>query len=387
MPLFEPARVREIRGEMDRRQYAILPEVDLPQRYFRLPAKGSADILLRPLADGSGCIVLMEEGVEYLDTREDLRECFAHRAANGWRPLMVLTPGTPEAVLRQVDLLLGLTGAEPQVPVQPATRELTAPAPEPEAKPADHAERFGADLVAQARRGRLPQALFRGAETASTIRILSKQGKNAVCLVGEAGVGKTAVVEQLAIEIASGEVPPSLRAARILDVNLSYVAAGAVHQNEFEGRLKEIIEMARADARVILFFDELHTICRQGSDASQMVKSDLGRGRIHCIGATTPTEFRAIEADAALARRFQVVRVNELSRDQTLTVLEQSCARLEQHHQVRLSPEMLAAAVDLSVRYTPHRRLPDKALDLLDEACASARLRAGHHDLLEGRER
>lgn len=145
--------------------------------------------------------------------------------------------------------------------------------------------------------------------------------------------------------------------------------------------------MARADARVILFFDELHTICRQGSDASQMVKSDLGRGRIHCIGATTPTEFRVIEADAALARRFQVVRINELSRDQTLTVLERGCARLEQHHQVRLSPEVLAAAVDLSVRYAPHRRLPDKALDLLDEACASAHLRAVHHDVSEGRER
>src|ERR1019366_2924561 len=111
-----------------------------------------------------------------------------------------------------------------------------------------------------------------------------------------------------------------------------------------DSALKEIIEMARADARVILFFDELHTICRQGSDASQMVKSDLGRGRIHCIGATTPTEFRVIEADAALARRFQVVRINELSRDQTLTVLERGCARLEQHHQVRLSPEVLAAA-------------------------------------------
>lgn len=208
------------------------------------------------------------------------------------------------------------------------------------------------------------------------IRVLSKEGKNAVCLVGEPGVGKTRVVEHLALLVAKGEVPNALRGVRILDVNLSMLAAGAIHQNEFEGRMKQILDLARRDAKVILFLDELHTLRAPGSDASQMVKSDLGRGRIRCIGATTPREFRLIENDAALARRFQVVPVGELSRGQTVHILEQVVPRLEAHHHVEIPAELLPVVVDLSIRYVPSRHLPDKALDLLDEACACAGLGA-----------
>lgn len=382
MPLYEPARASRVRADIEHQDYAVISAVALPARYFET-TQGTADILLRRLDDGSGCILLIEESAHYRGDDARVMACFTHSVRSGWRPLVLLSSVDAASVLRQADLMLGLNGNAPRVPVPPQRKEISFPAPEPEPTPGRENERFGSDLVEEARRGRLAPALFREEETAAAIRILSKQGKNAVCLVGEAGVGKTAVVEQLAIGVAGGNVPPAMRDVRILDINLSFVAAGAVHQNEFEGRLKEVLEQARRDPRVVLFFDEVHTICRPGSDASQMVKSDLGRGRIRCIGATTPTEFRAIEADPALARRFQVVRVDELGQEQTIKVLDRCRARLEAHHQVSIPREMLAAAVDLSVRYAPHRRLPDKAIDLLDEASACARLTRWHAQQIE----
>jgi ATP-dependent Clp protease ATP-binding subunit ClpC len=229
-------------------------------------------------------------------------------------------------------------------------------------------------LVAEARRGHIAPALFREKETAAMIRVLSKEGKNAVCLVGEPGVGKTHVVEHLALLVARGEVPLALQGVRLLDVNLSMLAAGAVHQNEFEGRMKQVLDLARRDPKVILFLDELHTLRTPGNDASQMVKADLGRGRIRCIGATTQREFRLIESDAALARRFQVVPVAALNREQSIHVLEQLVPHLEAHHRVEVPVDLLPVIVDLSIRYVSNRQLPDKALDLLDEACACASL-------------
>ena len=245
--------------------------------------------------------------------------------------------------------------------------------PAPESARGHDDGRFGTDLVEEARHGRLAPARFRQSETAALMRI-SKREKNAACVVGEAGVGKTAIVENLAIEIAAANVPPALIDTRIVDVNLSFMAAGAVHANEFEGRLARILDIARADRRMILFFDEIHTIRLTGSNVAQLVKSDLGRGRIRCVGATTPEEFRDIEDDSALARRFQKIRVDELTREESIAVLENAKARLEAHHRVTIPHEMIVRCVDLSIRFAPDRRLPDKALDLLDEACAAAQI-------------
>jgi hypothetical protein len=378
MPLFEPERAQIVHQELSNRTFALLRKVALPRQHFAAGPGGAADILLKRLDDNSGCILLIEEGVRYLGHDQALLACFGSRLTQGWRPLTVLRPAEPDTVLMQADILLGLNGAEPRLPEPLLPRELVVGTEEVERERARHeasgneVDRFGTDLVAEARRGHLAPALFREPETAAVIRVLSKEGKNAVCLVGEPGVGKTRVVEHLALLVAIGEVPGALRGVRILDVNLSMLAAGAVHQNEFEGRMKQVLDLARRDAKVILFLDEIHTLRAPGSDASQMVKSDLGRGRIRCIGATTPREFRLIESDAALARRFQVVPVGELTREQAVHILEQVVPRLEAHHHVEIPAELLPVVVDLSIRYVPSRHLPDKALDLLDEACACA---------------
>jgi ATP-dependent Clp protease ATP-binding subunit ClpA len=387
MPLFDAVRANQFRRQIEGQSYAAFRQVPLPPRYFAAPAGGNADLLFKRLDDGSGCILLIEAGVQYLGRDPALRGAFAVPARNGWRPLAILRPAMPEAVLRQADALLGLGGAEPRMPAAPEPKEIVVRAEELHRQgmrgrtDENDVERFGTDLVEEAKNGRLQPALFREKETEALLRILSKEGKNAVCLVGEAGVGKTKIVENLAIRIAQGGVPPSLQQARVLDVNLSFLAAGATYQNEFEGRLKQLLDLGRQDPNVILFLDEIHTIRAPGSNAAQMVKSDLGRGRIRCVGATTNAEFRLIETDAALARRFQVVPVPELSRDQTLEILRSYRERLERHHGVRIDPELLAPAVDLAIRYVPHRNLPDKALDLLDEACASARIEADRRRL------
>jgi ATP-dependent Clp protease ATP-binding subunit ClpC len=176
--------------------------------------------------------------------------------------------------------------------------------------------------------------------------------------------------------VATGQVPQSLRSIRILDVNLSFLMAGASAVNEAEGRLKEVLDAARADHNTVLFFDELHVITSPLHQGAQLIKPDLGRGRIRCIGATTQREFRAIEDDAALARRFQPVPVMELTPQQSLEVLRDYAGRLAAHHRVVIDGAMLQSALELSQRHVPQRRLPDKALDLLDEACALARIEA-----------
>jgi ATP-dependent Clp protease ATP-binding subunit ClpA len=370
VPLSEPSRAAQVRGDLQREQHAIIREAPLPMPPFQTRA-GVADFLLRCLGENRGCLLLIEESVKYRGGDAMLRDCFGHPVHNGWRPLRVLRSDDAATALEQADEFLGL-GAKRARAEEP--REFEAPAPPGAHEHAD--DRFGADLVEEARRGRLPRALFRELETGALVRTLLKAGKNSACLVGDAGVGKTAIVENLAIAIATGDVVPGLLDCRILDVNLSFLAAGAVHANEFEGRLARILDRARKDRRIILFFDELHTICAAGGNAAQLVKSDLGRGRIRCIGATTPGEFRTIEEDAALARRFQKIRVEELSREQSIEVLHDCRPRLQSHHGVLISDELIARSVDLALRFAPDRRLPDKALDLLDEACASARVDA-----------
>jgi ATP-dependent Clp protease ATP-binding subunit ClpA len=392
MMLGRPTCIDQMKRELDTRGYAILKNVQLPRRYFE-PSEG-ADLLFKPMeGEKTGYVLLIQADVKYIGSDALLRSAFSSQVVRGWRPLHILAATDPESVLRQAEVLLGLHDREPQA-TSPSTHGEIVIEPDgltthPNTSRGTRADlqRFGTDLVVEARHGRLGPALFREKETLAVMRILSKEGKNALCLLGECGVGKTKVVENLAVQIAAGNVPDALRGCRILDINLSILAAGASFQNQFEGLLVKALEQARCDKHVILFFDELHTLCTLPGNASQLVKSDLGRGRVRCIGATTNAEYRRkIEPDTALARRFQVLPVLELTRAQTVRILSDYRVRLYQHHHVVIPDQLLEMAVDLADRYVRNRYLPDKALDLLDEACACARI-ASLRKLLPGRSR
>lgn len=238
------------------------------------------------------------------------------------------------------------------------------------------------DMVQQAGRGGYDPVTGRVEELHRLIQILLRRGKNNPVLLGEPGVGKTAVVEALAQRMAQGQVPDALRQKRLLSLSLPSVIAGTKYRGEFEDRMKNILaEVARA-GNVILFLDELHTLIGAGSaegaiDAANLLKPALARGGLQLIGATTQEEYRRmIEKDAALERRFQPVRVEEPTPETTRTILQTLAPRYGRHHGLTFQPEALDAAVTLSVRYLPDRRLPDKAIDLMDEAAAQARLQA-----------
>ena len=238
------------------------------------------------------------------------------------------------------------------------------------------------DMVQQAGRGGYDPVTGRAEELHRLIQILLRRGKNNPVLLGEPGVGKTSVVEALAQRMAQGQVPDALRQKRLLSLSLPSVIAGTKYRGEFEDRMKNILaEVARA-GNVILFLDELHTLIGAGSaegaiDAANLLKPALARGGLQLIGATTQEEYRRmIEKDAALERRFQPVRVEEPTPETTRTILQTLAPRYGRHHGLTFQPEALDAAVTLSVRYLPDRRLPDKAIDLMDEAAAQARLQA-----------
>ncbi len=255
------------------------------------------------------------------------------------------------------------------------------PLPSVEEKPAPKRRRalslYSCDLVEQARAGELDPVIGRDSETERVIRILCRRRKNNPCLVGEPGVGKTAVVEGLAERIAEGCVPPALAECKILSLDIPSMIAGAKYRGEFEERMKSVIAEAEGAPDVILFIDELHVIVGAGAaegavDAANILKPALARGKLRVIGATTVCEYKKhIERDSALERRFQSVDICEPSAEQTLTLLEGLAKSYEEHHKVKISPSALSAAVKLSTRYINDRFLPDKAIDLVDEACAS----------------
>lgn len=247
---------------------------------------------------------------------------------------------------------------------------------------------YSRDLTKLARQGKLDPVIGRENEISRVIQILSRRTKNNPCLVGEPGVGKTAIVEGLARRIIDGDVPDTVKNKRLLTMDLSGMVAGSKYRGEFEERIKRVIAEVIADGNIILFVDEMHTLIGAGGaegaiDASNILKPSLARGEIQLIGATTLNEYhKYVEKDAALERRFQPVQVEEPTKEEAEDILRGVIGAYEKHHNVSVTEEAIRAAVDLSERYINDRNLPDKAIDVIDEACAAVRLRGtgGHQE-------
>jgi ATP-dependent Clp protease ATP-binding subunit ClpC len=242
-------------------------------------------------------------------------------------------------------------------------------------------DEFGRDLTELAREGKLDPVVGRQQEIERVMQILCRRTKNNPCLIGEPGVGKTAIAEGLALRIVSGDIPDLLKNKRIVALDLAGLVAGTKYRGEFEERMKKVMEEVRkAEGQVVLFIDELHTLVGAGAaegaiDASNIMKPALARGELQCIGATTQDEFRKyIERDAALERRFQSVKVKEPSEEDAIEIMKGLRERYEAHHQVEITDDAIVAAVQLSQRYISDRSLPDKAIDLVDEAASKVRL-------------
>ncbi len=245
----------------------------------------------------------------------------------------------------------------------------------------DALKKYARDLTQAARDGKLDPVIGRDEEIRRTIQVLSRRTKNNPVLIGEPGVGKTAIVEGLALRILNGDVPESLKDKKLLSLDMGALIAGAKYRGEFEERLKAVLqEVTTAEGGIILFIDEMHTLIGAGKadgamDASNLLKPALARGELHCIGATTLDEYRKhVEKDAALARRFQPIFVSEPTVEDTISILRGLKDKYEQHHGVRITDSALVAATTLSNRYITDRFLPDKAIDLMDEAAARLKM-------------
>ncbi len=291
--------------------------------------------------------------------------------ACGLRPgtvRMVFANGRGSAILCQECAAQVAAGQEPSQQPQSKTPSLDS---------------FGRDLTADAASGRIDPVIGRGDEIEQTVEILARRRKNNAVLIGEAGVGKTAIAEGLALRIHTGDVPETLQGARLVALDLSGMIAGAQFRGQFEKRFKAALEeVVAAEGKIVLFIDELHTVLGAGGaegamDAANMLKPLLARGELRVIGATTLAEYRAIERDSALARRFSAVTVEEPSVDDTVAILRGLRGAYEDHHGVFINDEAIAAAARLSDRYISEYRLPDKALDLIDQAAAKLRLKSG----------
>ncbi len=298
---------------------------------------------------------------------EDLLLALSYERESAAVRLMIAEGVSLTELQNDIISFFGETGREEVTPTKPAKQTSTL-------------AQFGRDLTAMASCGLIDPIVGREKETERVIQILSRRTKNNPCLIGEPGVGKTAVVEGLAARIAEGTVPDDLMEKTVITLDIGAMIAGAKYRGEFEDRLKKVMAEVSKQRGVILFIDEIHTIVGAGAaegavDAANILKPALARGELQLIGATTTEEYRRhIEKDAALERRFQSVNVSEPTAEETLAILKGLRTRYEAHHHIRISDEALAAAVYLSVRYIPDRFLPDKAIDLIDEAASKKRI-------------
>jgi len=359
--------------------------VFLDPEWFEGRTEGTAvvtDLAFR--IEGGSPEVWVEEELRYRGRDPRVRNLFTDETFNGWRRLAVPPTQDLEEFLRRAEAALGLDGLPPRVEpldMEPSAPPLvSAPLPSPERAPKEtFAEQFGRDLTALARQGKLPPVIGREREIQQVVEILLAQFKPNPLLIGEPGVGKTAIVEGFAQRIVEGKVPEPLRETRVVEVQLGALVAGASIQGELEGRIRRLIEEAENNAHLILFLDELHLINdpRYGGIVGNMLKPKLARGSLRVIGACTYRDYKAhLETDEALTRRFQVVLVNEPTEEQAIEMLKGLRPYLQQHHKVAIPDEVIEEAVRLSVRYFPDRFLPDKAIDLIDQACARLRAKA-----------
>jgi ATP-dependent Clp protease ATP-binding subunit ClpB len=359
----------------------LLSKMDIPVE--QLKAEVEAELQKRPSVSGPGT----EAGKIYVTQRLNRLLAKAEEEANRLKDeyvsvehliLPLIEEGSGSAtgrILKRFDVttdrfLQALTELRGHQRVTSATPESTYEA----------LERYGRDLVREARKGRLDPVIGRDSEIRRIIRILSRKTKNNPVLIGEPGVGKTAIVEGLAHRIVKGDVPEGLKDKTIFALDLGALVAGAKYRGEFEERLKAVLqEIKESEGSILLFIDELHNIVGAGRaegsmDAGNMLKPMLARGELHCVGATTLDEYRKyIEKDAALERRFQPVLVDQPTVEDTISILRGLKERFEVHHGVRIQDSALVTAAVLSNRYISDRFLPDKAIDLVDEACATIR--------------